>query len=134
METKNTICKEEIYLGSDLVIKSNQKDVISYLCCQICTGIVTNPVECSSCDKCFCSGCITKWLIQKDICPHCRGGFVKRNLHRSLLDILNNLFLKCPKNECDYENYYEQVMNHLRHECNYMQIQCPYGCEEVFER
>lgn len=40
--------------------------------CMICTKVVLKPVECTNCDKLFCSACHEKWQLTRRQCPHCR--------------------------------------------------------------
>jgi hypothetical protein len=58
----------------------------------------------------------------------------KRKFHRSLLDMLFNLKIQCPKEGCEYRATYEQVFKHLNTECQDVMISCPFDCEEIFVR
>lgn len=40
----------------------NQQIVSNDIKCNICHGVLMNPLECNSCESCFCMNCLQKWL------------------------------------------------------------------------
>ena len=45
-----TIVNQEVY-----------KQISQYTTCVICEGLAWNPVQCESCENCFCEECLVKW-------------------------------------------------------------------------
>lgn len=63
--------------------------------CLICLCIAKNPKECNKCGFVFCSKCISKWFLNKRICPNrCRSKITKIK-SKGFLKIYNNLNVKC---------------------------------------
>lgn len=40
--------------------------------CPVCLEVARRTVECTSCKKVFCVGCIEEWFAGNDTCPTCR--------------------------------------------------------------
>ncbi len=54
---------ESIFLSPDTISTKNANpDFENYFVCLICQGLVIDAVECSTCEMCFCHGCIESWI------------------------------------------------------------------------
>ena len=57
-------------------LSKKKKTVSDDLICQFCGNLVTDPVQCTSCDILFCSADIKNWLKKNDNCPNCTEKFI----------------------------------------------------------
>jgi hypothetical protein len=113
----------KMFIDNSSIINTNVLDCIKNVAyCHICTGVIINPMQCVSCDNCFCKECIDSWLAKSKSCPFkCNNpNFKESRLTRSLLA---NLLLKCPF-ECGEEILYENLDSH-KEKCNNNIVECP---------
>ena len=76
-------------------------DLDNHYICSICFKVVSNPVECSKCNKAFCKECAEGWSKQNSKCPisRCeRPEYVP--LHRYMLKLLQKHNFFCPMKGC----------------------------------
>ena len=59
MDIKPAVVPDDLHLNSDDALTEAQKeDIINYFQCQICLGVLIEPIDCNSCEISFCSKCI----------------------------------------------------------------------------
>ena len=103
--------------------------------CNICIGLVYSPVECKECQQIFCESCLDDWLRRgNQNCPRCQAKLLKSQLNRILKKFLEQTKLKgCPN--CDAsEMTYEELLTHLQRQCAQVDVKCPLGCGESYQR
>ena len=114
-----------MYIDKDSVVNKTSLDLINKVAiCNICTGIIYNPVQCQECDNCFCKVCIDDWFCKSKSCPFKCGSnsFKDSRLAKS---ILSDLVIKCPLG-CPKEIDYGKIEFHLN-ECEKNYVNC-YNC------
>lgn len=93
------------------------------LICSICSYIVFDPVDCDTCNKLICRGCV------KNPChsTQCQQENFK-NSCRTLKNMLSKISLKCPHYAlgCQEVIEYENLQNHLNKNCKYFIYKCNY--------
>ena len=97
-------------------------------CCEICSLIIWDPVSCSECDQLYCEKCIDDWIKKSKDCPHCRKIFTKTNLNRYVKNMLYEVKLTCPSDECKKEIKYGDMITHIQKECPHIEVSCPHNC------
>lgn len=90
----------------------------NHFICVICTMIVRDAQECSSCQSIFCAPCIQPWIKKNKTCPkRCHSGekpVEYESLHKYVKQDLLALKFKCENAECNFSGPYEQAMDHLK--------------------
>ena len=123
-------------------------DYDTNLMCPICRSPFVDPVVLSECDHCFCRDCLRQtWNpsgytpgIPKGNCPTCRtpSKLIGRGpVSRILVNILDDLVVKCPKHEegCEAQMKRSEVQDHVKNYCGYTWVQCPStSCELPIRR
>lgn len=116
--------------------------------CPICRSPFVDPVVLSECDHCFCRDCLRQtWNpagytpgIPKGNCPTCRAStkLIGRGpVSRILINILDDLVVKCPKHEegCETQMKRSEVQDHVKNYCGYTWVPCPSeSCELPLRR
>ncbi|CAG0895992.1 unnamed protein product [Cyprideis torosa] len=85
-------------------------------CCCICTEVLNDPVEISSCDHLYCRSCITTWLQTKPSCPQCQRDATESSLkeaNRYLRSYIGNLHVYCPEKDCNKIMAISELEHHL---------------------
>lgn len=109
MQNEQTTHKKFIDI-SDVVNLHSFENIKQFAVCSICTGILINPVQCVSCENCFCKSCISDWLSKSKSCPFkCKHTSFKES--RLIKSLLEPLIVKCP-NDCNAEVKYEDLQAH----------------------
>ena len=105
-----------MFIEPSLVSNVSVFNVISqYATCVICEGILYNPIQCSSCENCFCEDCLNKWKKESLNCPfRCKEPKYKKNV--IINKLLSQLEIKC-QNGCGAVIKYENLRNHFENEC-----------------
>lgn len=113
-------------IASEWVI--NQSNLKEELKCRICLGILRNPMECKTCETCFCSSCLEKWLKESYKCPlKCsEDAKFKSKPHKIIRNMLSDLILSCSNKEhgCLEELTYDQIEEHEMKHCQYELVSC----------
>ncbi|KAF2157290.1 hypothetical protein K461DRAFT_273441 [Myriangium duriaei CBS 260.36] len=123
-------------------------DYDTNLMCPICRSPFVDPVVLDECDHCFCRDCLRQtWNpagytpgIPKGNCPTCRTSskLIGRGpVSRILVNILDDLIVKCPKHEegCEAQIKRSEVQDHVKNYCGYTWIACPSAeCELPLRR
>jgi len=93
--------------------------------CNICTGILINPRECTSCQNSFCKKCLEEWTCLKNSCPYKCEKSEFRDSSRTLKNLLEKLQFKC--NFCNNEESEILYLNFLSHlsSCEKIKVNCP---------
>lgn len=68
------------------------------LICPICADVLEEPVQSCGCEHAFCSACIDKWMLEKQICPVDRSDLMRGHLvpvSRLMRNMLSRLKIKC---------------------------------------
>lgn len=100
------------------------RDVAEDLKCEICSGVMRDPVQCKSCFSSFCEHCIRESVQLHGKCPKCDKAvknvqIVPNRLVKSLLDKQK---IWCPKkalnptpnaNDCDWQGLIRKLPDHI---------------------
>ncbi|KAL4481084.1 hypothetical protein ABPG72_015039 [Tetrahymena utriculariae] len=111
------------------------KELISFLICPICKGLIQKPIlACNNCAIYGCGQCILKWeKYGKQRClSGCQGIKFEKIKNPLLYAVLDNIVIKCPnsRNEnqnercqeiCNYSNYLKHI-----EKCEYNVQNCQY--------
>lgn len=101
-------------------------DVPVQLICGICTEIVTDPLQCATCEHVFCSHCLQTW---QQGCPNKCPDRVFSKAPRILQRIIDDLRLKCSGIGCDHVTRLADMQTHEA-QCRYLQRKCDNpGCD-----
>jgi len=108
------------------------------LMCPICRSPFVDPVALDGCDHCFCRNCLRQtWNlteytpgIPKGRCPTCRTDSCligRGGVSRILVNILDELVVKCPRHEegCESTITRSEVQGHVGTYCGYTWVVCP---------
>ena len=98
----------------NLVVNEKNLDL---LICEICKGILIDPVQCSKCYKIFCKKCIEN--LQKNNRENTCINNCKKpefNSQESINSLLKKLKLIC-KNGCKEEILYSELEDHYKNKC-----------------
>lgn len=123
--------KEGIYIDPNLIIPEF-KEFSEIIDCKICSGIVTDPVCCKSCDSIFCKKCINSWISRSiGKCPN-RCNFQEFAIRRTTINLMNKIKIYCinRENGCKEEIFYEDYFKHLESKCDYEKYEC-IACGEI---
>lgn len=119
-DSNNTLNTIEL---DKLDLKENE-ELNNLLICLICQNILNNPLECSNCERGFCSFCINQLSPLK--CPTCKNNSFKEP-HIQTKHNLNQLNFKFPNCSCKVK--YKDYFNHEKICPNNLSM-CP-TCQEV---
>jgi len=123
------------YIDTECVINLNYYDSIKeIIVCNICTGILINARECSSCQNSFCKNCLDEWICFNESCPYKCKKTEFRESSRTLKNLLEKLHLKClfcPNSEICYT--YLNYINHIKN-CENIKMSCPTCSANVFKK
>lgn len=132
-------------LQQDYVVETervvNQEMLTNELKCQICHGVLMNPMECNTCENCFCMNCLQKWLKEAGKCPmKCDGDLdFKMKAHKVIRNMLTALSVTCrnQENGCRQILDYDKLEIHEEVECPFEIYYCPErwnGCKAKMRR
>lgn len=112
-----------MFIDPDSIInKDIFKAIESNAVCSMCTGIIIEPVQCLSCENCFCKICFEDWKKKKgeNSCPfRCSNPTFKNS--RLIKNLLSNLKFKC-QNGCNIEIPYLDLQAHYKEKCSNIKI------------
>jgi hypothetical protein len=114
------------FLDSDCISnKSFYGSVKDIVTCNICSGIMINPRECTSCQNSFCKRCIDEWKSLNDSCPYkCENNEFKE-CSRPLKNLLEKLLFFCPAcDKIDKNTNYKTFLLHIK-SCDKIKVDCP---------
>ncbi|TNV76238.1 hypothetical protein FGO68_gene962 [Halteria grandinella] len=110
---------------------SSRNELDNYFICKICLKVVREPVECDSCQTCFCKGCISQWGKQSS-CPLRCTEVSFKPIHRFALSQLKMQTFSCAYSQkCEVSHKYEQALEHLE-SCTFRPIDC--SCGKKYEQ
>ncbi|CAG0901757.1 unnamed protein product [Cyprideis torosa] len=98
--------------------------------CDICTDVLNNPQELTTCGHIFCKRCITQWISQNQTCPKDRKNITSSSLRDPSViwcQMLGDLRVRCPESGCKDVVTLDALSNHRR-SCKTTMVQCPGGC------
>ena len=123
MESNQTIN----HLESQLIINQEFFESIrEMVICQICHGVLINPLSCSCCESNFCNHCLKTWKSQtnNNLCPMKCTTNKFTSPGRVLKNLLDKLQFNC-KNNCGEKKFsYSEILIHLNDECELSLINC----------
>ena len=122
------------YLDPDSVTNLAFYDSIrEIVVCNICTGILINPRECSLCQNSFCKKCLDEWTCINSSCPYKCEKSEFRESSRTLKNLLEKLLFKCLFC-CNTEinHPYPLFLNHLK-SCERIKVNCP-TCDSLVNK
>lgn len=105
----------------------------SYLECEICLDVLSEPLQTSCCGQSYCKECISK--LKKKVCPHCRENLEVFPDKKSIR-FINELKIKCPyhiENKCHWKGFSSELESHLKN-CEVKPVFCSLGCGMQFEK
>ena len=108
--------------------------------CVICMNVLKEPVMCQNNQHYFCKACITRHLVQSEMCPTCREELNVETLKkppRILMKFLSNLNIRCENYERGCLGFVKlgDIRNHTGN-CGFAPVKCSNdGCSiEVNKR
>ena len=120
----------QIRLTEDMLAEGNLEPEFI---CTICMNVLKNPRQCKECEGFVDNDCLEHWWKSsasynenhRNQCPLCkkRNGFT--NMHRMVMNWLNNKLFKCKL--CDATFKYEKFDDHYNKECP--KTKSNYRCE-----
>ena len=97
------------------------KDVLSLIessvICEICKGILNNPLKCSVCESSFCKNCIENWKKEntdKQCFNKCQNPTFKTP--KEITNFMKNMIFNC-KNGCNEDIPYLELEDHYKNKC-----------------
>ena len=121
------------FLDSDWVTNTSFyesiKDIVT---CHICSGIMINPKECTTCQNSFCKKCIEDWKSLNNSCPFKCDEKEFKDSSRTLKNILEKLTFKCIYCEkIEKDTTYKTFLIHMK-SCDKIKTNCPTCNSSVF--
>jgi hypothetical protein len=119
---------EEAEISQNLCLDKHNFDLLK---CVLCGCIPISPKTCSNCEHLVCSRCINNHqsnnstLYPSTICKHIFG---KKNLNKLVLNLLNNLQVRCPN--CPKVEKFNDLKDHIPLRRYTKRIAKCLGCEE----
>jgi hypothetical protein len=114
-----------MYLDSNLILNQDYYETVKDIStCIICTGIIIEPIQCSTCENCFCKNCINMWLNNSKTCPFKCSRLETKEASRLVKNMMSKLMFKCPLNSCDNHVPYEDILQH-EGRCGNENAKCP---------
>ena len=112
-----------MFLDSELIKNTLVYETIKEVAhCTICTGILVEPQQCSSCDCCYCKKCLIDWQEKSKLCPFkCPNSTFKDS--RLLKQMLSRLTFRC-HNNCELILTYDEILTHDLI-CEKLKVECP---------
>lgn len=113
------------FLDSESIVNKPFFDGIKEMVqCVICTGVIFDPMQCTSCENAFCKKCILNWQSKSSTCPFKCNTFAIKEGARTLKGLLEKLIFRC-QNYCSSgdEFTYEKICKHLQI-CENMRVFC----------
>jgi len=121
-----------ICIPTDFILPQFEK-LCEELICEICLGVVYNPVICGICLTPYGSECLSSWFINhKNKCPK-RCSFVRMELPLITKKIMNKIEFNCMHKDkgCNAIIHYEDFYTHVN-SCDYADYKCLIdGCSET---
>ena len=88
------------------------------LTCLICRLVAQEPYQTGCCGKLFCKTCLTRWLHQRNTCPHCQQELPVDGIFRDVraAQEIGDLAIYClHKNDgCEWTGELRLIKGHLR--------------------
>jgi len=109
------------YINETNLIKNEiYKAFKDSILCQICTGIMIEPMMCMNCQNVYCKECIEHWTILDKKCPNrCLNPNYKKSL--AMGQLLSKLNFQCKK--CNNTYMYDEMIKHYYSDCGLNNIQ-----------
>lgn len=114
------------------------------LICSICQSPFLSPLITRECDHFFCEDCFStayKFAIRAKTplrCPMCRTVVQVLDVRHAptmVLSLLDNLLVRCPKEDCAKEIPRGEIRAHLQKYCEQVKVPCPDNrCEHTILR
>lgn len=118
--TTTTTLDYSLFKKEDVVNKDYLELVDKIVTCPICCEIIDSPMQCQTCQFCFCESCLEEWKIKNDyisnpFCPFkCKEAkFVESKICQKILD---DLVFKCPLG-CEETISYKEIKKHVDIKC-----------------
>ena len=104
-------------------------EINSELICPICEEIVDDPIECSNCEKAFCSQCIQDWSSVKKECPNRCPKLDLRSSHRFFRTMWESVIIKCSRYRegCSAVMQMQYIKKHEMLECGFRPVICEHS-------
>ena len=109
------------------------------LTCSICMKALCEPHLMNCCEQQFCKGCLEKWLLKNNACPHCRSTNFTHVLMQQTSRKAKELKVYCPNRQhgCKTVLKVSECEEHLATTnakgCLYIKLNCPNDCKaELF--
>lgn len=103
--------------------------------CQICFGVLQDPVQAKECEHAFCRTCVSEWLKNSQSCPVDRTPLSSKQLKqipRIVRNLINHQQIYCDfkAKGCEQVVKLEDLESHKLH-CSFnpeLPIECPKNC------
>lgn len=107
-----------MYNDISLVINKEILAVIQEVAiCPLCCGVISNPVQCSECENCFCKMCAYDTKRKGNGCPFGCVNFLI-NKSKLLSKLLSQLKFTCSR-KCNSNSIpYEEIEEHYYNKCS----------------
>jgi len=113
--------------------------IIKEFICSLCLGVYYNPVT-DPCGHVFCNHCLSTYFkYNKTNCPTTGKPYLINDISKLsqpapsyFTQIIGKQKLRCIKKDCEWVNDLSKLYDHIRNECIYVIIKCPYkenGCK-----
>lgn len=122
------------YIDPDCITNPAFYDSIrEIVVCNICTGILLNPRECSLCQNSFCKKCLDEWTCINSSCPYKCEKSEFRESSRTLKNLLEKLLFHCNScNSTEKEQTYALFLKHVK-SCEKIKVNCP-TCDSLVNK
>lgn len=111
---------ESAIVNKSYLEQLNQKEL---LFCEICLGLLNDPVMCASCQHTFCKSCINQWIERNNTCPTKCKEVSLVDIKPTLKKIMELLFIQC---SCGKQI---SLLNYPTHKKECISIRC-FNCGE----
>ena len=96
--------------------------------CSICTKVLRDARLTECCGQHFCNSCLTDWIKQRNMCPHCRKARFQSMINKERIRDINELHIRCTNREkgCDWVGEMGVLEDHLKSDkgCGYVIVEC----------
>jgi hypothetical protein len=114
-----------MYLDSSQIVNQDYYETVKDIStCIICAGIIIDPLQCLSCENCFCKNCINAWIKKSNTCPFKCAKIETKEASRLVKNMMSRLIFKCPLYSCERDIPYEDLSQHEK-KCTTETTTCP---------
>ena len=103
---------------NNLINKEYLSTLSHIIFCEICHNILLDPVQCCSCEQCYCRSCIEAAKPLHRQCLHCDSISFKKSV------LMNKILSKCNFKccQCGKHIMYVDLLNHYKLNCDKLDV------------